>query len=180
MPPRKPGALFCSAKLALRAAAEASCELRFCSWRPANLLTEDCGWYGCQRFYHFQYLERRSRNFTSIQERRRIVRPVDVRMKKSVLICKDGGRQTGSSSEREDRKRSSMTYASTLSSATIGSGTANILALPLCKCANAATDVVAEESFVPSVGHGCSKFANSLWVLDQKNGVDMVGERIEW
>lgn len=60
MPPRKPGALFCSAKLALRAAAEASCDLRFCSWRPANLLTEDCGWYGYQRFYHFLYLEIRS------------------------------------------------------------------------------------------------------------------------
>ena len=45
IPPRNPGALFCSAKLALRAAAVASCELRFCWFRPANLDTEDYGVY---------------------------------------------------------------------------------------------------------------------------------------
>ena len=40
-----PGALFCSAKLARLAAAEASWELRFWLWRLANLwaaLLEDC------------------------------------------------------------------------------------------------------------------------------------------
>lgn len=42
IPPRNPGALFCSAKLALRAAADTSCELRFWLLRPANLDTEDC------------------------------------------------------------------------------------------------------------------------------------------
>lgn len=41
IPPRNPGALFCSAKLALRAAADASCELRFWLLRPANLVTEE-------------------------------------------------------------------------------------------------------------------------------------------
>ena len=116
-------------------------------------------------------------NVTSNQERRRTVRSVDVRMEKRILICKGGGRQTASQDEREDGRKSPMTYASTLSCATISSGTANILALPLCKCANTATDVVAEESFVPSVRHGCSKFEDVLCVLDKEYGVDMDGER---
>ena len=70
-----------------------------------------------------------------------------------------------------------MTHASTLSSASIGSGTANILALPLCKCANTATGVVAEESFVPGVRHGCSRFVYVLCVLDKEYRVDVDGER---
>lgn len=70
-----------------------------------------------------------------------------------------------------------MTHASTLSSATIGGGTAHILALPLCKCANTATGIVAEESFVPSVGHGCSRFVYVLCVLDKEYRVDADGER---
>ena len=73
-----------------------------------------------------------------------------------------------------------MTYASTLSSATISSGTAHILALPLCECANTATDVVAEESFVPGIRHGCSKFAYVLCVLDKEYGVGMDGREIDW
>lgn len=48
----KPGALFCSAKLALRAAADASCELRFWLLRPANLVTEDCGVFRYQYSHH--------------------------------------------------------------------------------------------------------------------------------
>ena len=68
-----------------------------------------------------------------------------------------------------------MTHTSTLSSATIGGGTADILALPLCKCANTATDVVAEESFVPGVGHDCSRFAYVFWMRNARSEVD--GER---
>ena len=85
---------------------------------------------------------------------------------------KDGGRQTRSGDEREGRRRTSMTHASTLSSATIGSGTANILALPLCKSAHATADVVAEESFVPGVGHDCSKVAYVFWMRNVRLELD--------
>jgi len=41
MPPKKPGLVVCSAKLALRAVATASVELRFWFMRPLYLVAED-------------------------------------------------------------------------------------------------------------------------------------------
>ena len=99
------------------------------------------------------------------------VRPVSVRMEKAILMGKDGGRQTGSGDKRQ-AGRIWMTHASTLSSATIGSGTASILALPLCESANTTADVVAEESFVPGVGHDCSRFAYVFWTRNMRFEVD--------
>ncbi len=48
MPPKKPGLVVCSAKLALRAVAAASVELRFWFMRPLYLVAEDWSGAGYQ------------------------------------------------------------------------------------------------------------------------------------
>lgn len=49
MPPKKPGLVVCSAKLALRAVATASEELRFWLMRPLYWAAEDYKGGGCQQ-----------------------------------------------------------------------------------------------------------------------------------
>ena len=101
---------------------------------------------------------------TSDPERRRTVRAVDVQRRKGSLCVRMEEDSWGAG----DRRMIWLTHASTLSSATIGSATANILALSLRKSANTAAEIVAEESFVAGVGHGCSKLA---YVFGKKYGV---------